>query len=305
MNEHDILEQYLGQLDRALKPLSVGDRADIVIEIKSHVMDARAKDATATTRGILASLGEPEAVASRYLLERGHKPNKPSKSPAIRWLVIGFLGTISILAVTLIALVWTFTPLLEVDGKAGTVRLLGGLLTVQDDPKNGRFNFDGLDGLFGSTPSHVRAGTADAKDVRSVRVKFANGKIDFLPAKDGDIAYDCGVDRDADLTPRRDGATYEIDATAFKKVRCDVYVPRRISVDVEGTNGKIALVRPTADAAARLSNGKIDIAPAPGVDYRYDLHLSNGSMDRFTSSDKKDAIRITAHLVNGKIAIDD
>ena len=91
------LENYLTALDSALKPLSISDRADIVTEIKSHVMSALEREPERALDAILAALGEPETVANRYLIERGQKPSKPSISPAVKWIVIGFLGTFALI----------------------------------------------------------------------------------------------------------------------------------------------------------------------------------------------------------------
>jgi uncharacterized membrane protein len=71
------LEGYLAKLETVLGPFSASDRAEIIMEIKSHVLAALDRDPNASMDSILAALGEPETVANRYLMERGMKPTKP------------------------------------------------------------------------------------------------------------------------------------------------------------------------------------------------------------------------------------
>src|SRR3990167_8860664 len=114
------LEAYLSELDKYLGQISVSDRADIIIEIKSHVLDAQSKNPTQDIEVILNSMGDPESVAKRYLQERGLQAGIAAKTSslsmmwlpaAIKWLVIGFLGFISIIVIVVALLIWRFTPL--------------------------------------------------------------------------------------------------------------------------------------------------------------------------------------------------
>src|SRR6187549_1830430 len=91
------LESYLTSLERVLRPFPVSDRAEIITEIKSHVLSALERDPQARLDSVLSALGEPETVANRYLLERGLKPTKTSISPIVKWLIIGFLGTFAMI----------------------------------------------------------------------------------------------------------------------------------------------------------------------------------------------------------------
>lgn len=124
------LEAYLTALDRALKSISVGDRADIIAEIKSHILDAKEKNPEQSIESILTSIGEPETVANRYLIERGLKPGKASRSPIVKWLTIGFLGTFGIFVVFVISILWFFSPILKIDEEQNRVEILGGMIDI-------------------------------------------------------------------------------------------------------------------------------------------------------------------------------
>ncbi len=56
------------------------------------------------------------------------------KQPWIKWLTIGFLGTLGILCLFVTILAFKFSPILSVDEKTGSVEILGGMVTVHGDP---------------------------------------------------------------------------------------------------------------------------------------------------------------------------
>lgn len=132
------LESYLAKLDAALEQISVGDRAEIITEIKSHVLETQTKRPSQSLQDILTELGDPELVAKRYLQERHIQPRMPKRefsmlwlSSTIKWLVIGFLGTLSILVLIIGLIIWRFTPLVSVDELHNRVLLGGGIIKIQ------------------------------------------------------------------------------------------------------------------------------------------------------------------------------
>src|SRR4051812_49389359 len=52
------VESYLARLDKALGPIAVSERASIVTEIKSHILEARDRSPKSNINSILDSLGE-------------------------------------------------------------------------------------------------------------------------------------------------------------------------------------------------------------------------------------------------------
>lgn len=137
------LEAYLAELDKYLTQIPVSDRADIIIEIKSHVLDAQSKNQTQDIDTILNSMGDAESVAKRYLQERGLQAATPVKtssmmwlSSSIKWLVIGFLGFMGIIVIVVSLLIWRFTPLISVDEANNRVSIGGGLIQIHDTDMN-------------------------------------------------------------------------------------------------------------------------------------------------------------------------
>src|SRR5579872_5508182 len=124
------LEAYLSALEKALGQIPVSDRADIIIEIKSHVLDAQQRNPAYDLDAILSSIGDADSVAKRYLQERGLQPTKPSSSSSmtwlatsIKWLVVGLLGIFAIFVIAVAVLIWRFTPLISVDEKTNHVSI--------------------------------------------------------------------------------------------------------------------------------------------------------------------------------------
>lgn len=298
------LEEYLSLLDRALGQIPVSDRSDIITEIKSHILEARERDPNQEISQILAAIGEPENVANRYLLERGIKPGRPSKSPIVKWLTLGFLGTLGILTIAFFALIWRFTPLIKVDEKSGRVIILGGLIDV--DEKEGKVRIggthiqhDGESKIFdGSSP-------IDPAKFDLIRIPFSNGKMDVTPSADGQLHWRCKVHgglNSAYVSKEKKVFTLGLENTEGAK--CDIQLPSSIAAKIEGANGTLDLERPQASLEVKLSNGKIKLTPDSKKKYRYETQVVNGHVEGFDSSDDKNAILIKLAVTNGYIKRD-
>lgn len=298
------LEQYLSLLDRALGQIPVGDRSDIITEIKSHVLEAKERDPEKDLNGILAAIGEPENVANRYLIERGIKPGRPSRSPIVKWLTIGFLGTVAIVALLIGGLIWKFTPLLKVDEKAGRVVLLGGLIDISEN--------EGLLHIGGTTihsDDHAQvfegSTTIDASKFDSIAVSFSNAKIETTSAHGSEFRWKCKFSGGKDAaTITAEKRVFEMNLLKTSGAKCELQLPEKIPAKLSGANGKIEIAKPHAAIEAKLDNGLIGFTADSERHYRYDVKVSTGMSDAFESSNAKDAIDIKLHLTNGKIKRD-
>jgi hypothetical protein len=292
METNPKLEAYLLKLDRALAPLSASDRAEIVLEIKSHIVSARERDPQQPVEAIMAALGAPESVASKYLLERGRAPVKPPISPVVKWLVIGLLGTFGFVLILLGALFWKFSPLIHVDGKHDHVKILGGLIDV-----------DGELGDFGGA-SYSFSGRMDVDQAhRKINISFSNGKLSLRSDDRPAMTWDCRTeDREARPKPMADKDSIGFDMAVVRGVRCELTLPKGAQVSLDGKNGKVMVDQPLFNLDLRLMNGKLTLNPVEGEAYRYDLSVINGKIDDFSSSEDPKALSIKARLTNGKIS---
>jgi hypothetical protein len=295
------LEEYLASLDKALNRISVSERAEIVTEIKSHVLDAREKDSSQSLGSILSALGDPETVANRFLLERGLKPGKPAKSPMIKWLTIGFLGTVGLCFLMFIFLLIKFSPLISIEKEH--VTFLGGAIDIDGDAgevkvggaKIGDFTFHGGQG------SYEFSGTKKLADtVKAVNIPFSNGKLDVVSGPD--LAWKCKVSGPAN-SARIAEIEKEIsfDFSQSDGIKCDIQVPPGKKINITGNNGKLDVEKPQGDLSISLNNGIVRIAPDPERKYVFTNEVRAGKIDSFESSTAPDAIRVAVKLSNGKI----
>jgi hypothetical protein len=293
------LETYLTALEKTLRPFPVSDRAEIVTEIKSHILDALERDPQTRLDTVLSALGEPETVANRYLLERGMKPAKPSISPIVKWIVIGFLGTLAMLLVFAGFLVSRFGSIVEVDGKRDHVSILNGLIKVDGEKRMAY-----IDGDFGGGGANEFDGNVKLTSGQAAQVKFANGKFDIANSKDGTFTWSCkGLGSNAP-TQTLEGGVFVLDLSPLLGSKCDLTVPPDVKFSLDGANGKVDFVEPRFPVSAHLANGKVSFRPDAKRLYKYDVGVSAGQSDHFDSSDKPEALAISIHLANGKISRD-
>jgi hypothetical protein len=284
------LENYLSTLDRALSSLPVSDRAEIVTEIKSHVLSALERDPEQSLDSVLAALGEPEVVANRYLLERGMKPGKPPVSPVVKWIVIGFLGTMALGLAAVVALVMFLSPMIKVDGNKEKVSMLGGLVEVDGDNIH-----------IGTKLVTFKGGYAASGKEKPLSLQFANGRMELANSKDGSFHWECkgtGILHGGHEPQVKEGA---LDLSDLDSARCSLEVPKAGAISVSGLNGKIDLNEPNFSATIDLTNGKVGIEPDEKARYRFDLAVTAGKIDSFDSSNNPE-YQIRVHLLNGKIS---
>jgi hypothetical protein len=314
MTNNQQLENYLNRLDKALSGLNISDRAEIITEIKSHVMDSRESNPDQSLDSILESLGQPENVANRYLLERGVRPVKSPMHPFFKWAVIGVLGTMTIFFGFVLILIFSFSPLIEVDEKNQRVRVLGGLIDV--DEQAGYVSIGGAQHIFDEESDFAIVGEIDTIGVKSLKeleVDFTNGKMNFETTASNNLTWNCRASASTDSPKNsadpasaltRTGDMAQLNLNKYRGAKCDIGVPKGINLVVKGGNGKIDIEKPGFNLDLNLGNGKVDIEPDPLLKYAFDTQVTNGVLDKFLSSPDKDALKIKVTLVNGKISND-
>lgn len=297
MNDRDskVLESYLGALDKALAKLSTSDRAEIITEIKGHVLDTLEREPTRSLDNVLASLGEPEAVANKYLIERGMSPGRASKTPVVKWLTIGFLGTLAMLIAFIIIAVAFFSPLIEVDEQAGRVRILGGLIKVNDSKVS----------ISAKTSESYNVTKSELSLTPEMKFKliFTNGKIDLESSEGNTIAWTCELEDHNEPKISEENGYLTLDLTAANGADCDITLPIIAGVEIEGTNGKVDFDYPNADTTIVLSNGKVEFELAAEQAYEHDVKVGMGVTKGFPAS-VVGGIKLKVDVGNGMVSAD-
>ncbi len=137
MKTQNLVERYMSQLDQYLSHIPATEKAEIILELNAHIQDS-INNSDKTAEEVLANLGTPEETARRYLEERGLSLNMPTptstgKSETGKWLTIAFLGSVGLFLTFSVFIMIFFSPLVEVKEEEGKVRILGGLINVQED----------------------------------------------------------------------------------------------------------------------------------------------------------------------------
>ena len=310
METNPKIENYLAILERSLKQLPVSDRAEIVTEIKSHILSALERDPNASVDSVLHALGEADTVANRYLAERGHALVKPSVSPIVKWLVVGFLGTFGLLLFFVAAIAYKFSPLIRIDGDQDRVTLLGGLVDIDGNKDTlsiggaeitGSSTHSGWSFSGGSREVNGHATVAEGSDTRLL-VSATNAKIQVRYSDQPELGWTCRIEKDkAEPKVAEKDHQLTLDLMYLTGVKCDLRVPAKHALTLRVGNGKIMVEKPRGNLDITLSNGTLALAPDAALKYHYDLHVTNGKVAGFESSDGPDAIQIHAEVSNGKV----
>lgn len=287
------LDRYLDSLERALRPLSVSDRSEIITEIKSHVLSALERDPSSPVRDVLSALGEPEVVANRYLIERKVKPVKPPVSPIVKWLVIGFLGTLAIPFLFLTIAIFRFAPMFSW-GQLRDNGFLGYSIEI-----------DGRDEKVRIGPSRSQpepfSGERTLEEGQKVSLNLSYGDIEIKTTSDSEFKWDCVLAGDGagpKIEESDDGLSFTI---APASAKCLIQVPRLSPLKLVGSAGTVKLSEPGFDVDLSWQNGLVKILPAKDLTYTFDLKVTNGRTDEFLSTEGGKSIQIKVQLENGYI----
>lgn len=306
--ENRELDLYLAKLERALGSISVSEKAEIIMEIKSHVMDALENHSDRSVSEILRGLGEPEQVANRYLLERGLEPVKPPRSSTIKWLVIGFLGTLSILVVSTFVLIFSLTPLVEVNEEEGKVKILGGMIKINEiDDFDGDFSFDlsDLEGLEDQLEGlELKVGSKDSSEIdlgsaKTFSVELSNSNTKMENTESKTLKYSCSSLKKAKIDKNLDKVTFDLKNSPFSN--CKFEIPKGVKVEARAQNGNLKFSGIENSLKVDLMNGLVKFIPNADSSYSYDLSVQNGSVADFVSSTDKNAYKVQVSIMNGKI----
>jgi hypothetical protein len=240
------LEKYLFRLDKALSGIPVSDKAEIVTEIKSHILDAMDRDPSQSLQSVLDSLGEPEQVANKYLLEKGLKAGRAPKHPIIKWIIIGFLSTFGMLIAFLIFLLLHFTPLIMVDKTSGEVSLLGGAIQIQDES----VSFYDLEDYQPEKNSNIHLVTEaipySNDNPLPLQLRFDFGRVELTEdASQQEIVWTCKTKQNnQSINAKNMAGVLLIDFTKLGDVDCSVQVPDLTRVSVQGMKGSVFYIKP-------------------------------------------------------------
>lgn len=304
------LERYLHELEKALAGISTSERAEIVTEIKSHVMESMQRDPSQSIEALLHSLGEPTQAANRYLIERGIQPRKPPRAThtIFKWLTIGFLGTLAIIVLGVVGIIWKFSPIMKVDEKAGRVTFLGGLIDIAE--KDGRTRLKAFGNELEASMQDFTGREALKPAQKLVALPFSNGEMEIAMAEHGSrmLEWRCRIvnPRPTDHpSVRSDKDKFTVDLSAVGGSECQLRIPEGVRLEVQGQNGKVHLEQPRFSGGVKIVNGEITFEADQAATYNVEGKVMNGQVDPLPNDPSPDAHRLQLSVQNGGIRLED
>lgn len=301
------IDKYLTELDHHLGEISVSERADIIIEIKSHLLEAKDQNPGQSINQILTTFGSPSQAAQKFLQERGLGRGKPKSSsskmgPVFKWTAITILGLAGIFTVVVAVLVWKFTPILNVDEKSGRVKILGGLIDISETEgtvKVGKNNVQN----FGK--GHHFDGSkllGPGQEKPKLNIKFSNGDIELTTSETRELFWSCSSrGQGRDVITSGDSGNFNLDFSQALGIQCQIKIPESTQLELEGANGKVEIIKPKYNLQVNLVNGLISLSPDKNVPYRYTAKVSNGNSNVPESSNAPDAFQMGIKITNGSV----
>lgn len=298
MNDKKI-ENYLARLEKALGQIPVSEKAEIIIEIRSHILDTLSSSDKPVSE-VLASLGSPEKVASRYLLERGIKPPSSSiMSGGAKWLLISILSVLGVGVVLGFFISREISPIVSVDESEGRVKVLGGLIDVKKAEGNVELMDMDFERLKKNSSNKFIGQKEISPHAKSIFLDFKNIKLDIENGKNDIVEYECYLHEIPKITEEGKGMSF--DFTASQTAYCDFDIPKGVDIIVNAQNGKFEFDELRNNLDFKAVNGMVEFSPRRSSHYKYNLSLKRGLLEEFKSSDAPNAYQVNISLVNGKI----
>lgn len=302
MIEQKMLDNYLYQLEKALKDVSPTERAQIILENQQHILEAREKFPEKSLNEILDDLGPAQKVANHYLLDRGLKTYRPNRHPFLKWFSIMFLGSVGLVMATILVVIWKFTPLFKIDEKAQRVIILGGLIDVNGI--SGKIKVGDQYQFIQNRFTNQFDGTVEVPkdEFDELVINFKSGSIDLKTNFNRKLSWDCKLEN----PPEQDFLNFnndiiEIDLEKTGGASCMIGVPIDLKLTLDAEDAQVGLIEPEFDVFIDIDNGSVDLEPNPEIEYKYDLSVTNGVSPKLKSSLKDDAYEIKVQIKNGKI----
>lgn len=303
MNSKELrVEHYLLQLDRELGPLTVSQRAEIITEIKSHITGVLEKDPTRNIENILDSLGAPKAVAEPYLTSKGLKSVKPPRTGRwFKWLALGTVAFFAFIFIAGLSAIWYLSPLIQVDESSGRVRLLGGMIDVNE--KLGHIKFGGLEINDAIKDGFEISGEEDLthQDIQLIKIPFNTARLNIEPDPGKLMRWKCSASSNQSPKAELEAGVLSLNLDALNLAKCTIALPRGIATDFKGVNGQMQISAPSDAMNISLVNGKVNIRLDPSLIYDFQVKVKNGLQDFFPRSAKADAIKMKVDVVNGLV----
>ncbi len=283
--------EYLKQVETYLEDLPVLDRAKILSECHSEVINQETSD-----------LSPSLEYANQKRAEHGFVSYKEKKSFSFmsfffKFTLIGFL----LLGSGVGFLIWKFYPILKVDEKNNRVIILGGLIDI--DGEAGKMKvFDEYRFSQDTYTNDLQANLILGQEKDEIIINFNSGTFFLKNSNTAEVKLDCKLSAAAPANSITEEIDYiKIDLMKIPGVSCNVQIPIDKRITLEGLEGSVQLKSPEFNAYIELESGQVAIQPEKEIDYIYNLEVTNGYIGEFETRESPQAYEIQARIQNGSI----
>lgn len=320
MNKQLVIENYLAELEKELSALPTGTRAEILTEIRSHILEASENQPNRNIQAILDDFGSASSVARRYYAEKGMTYVAPTRPKWMRRLAYAVVGVFAFFLLSTIFTIWYFSPLIQVDEAAGRVRILGGLIDVNEklgEVKVGSVHINGVpaeetawddadtEADFSLNVSGVSENQGDAdlktEKVTRILIPFNTAKLELIASKDSHFRWSCKNVSNAPPPLTVNAGVMTFDLNAVNLAKCDLHLPEGVKAELKGVNGALDIEKPASDLDINVTNAKINIEPDRSRVYDFEVKVVNGVQDKFGRSSDTKAVKVKVDVVNGVV----
>lgn len=285
MSEDSRIESYLSRLDRWLRELPVGRRAEIVTEVKAEILSNLEKSRTKDVDSVLNNLGMPKIVAERYLAMKGLRASRNS-GKWFKWLAIGTVALFAVILIAGIKLFWRIKPLAEW-GNFQLSQMRIGSMQMDRAISQNETTIEGKEDVV-------------VKGIRTLKVPFNTARLTILQTTDKIIHWNCRS-VGGELKPTIDAGILNFNLDTLNLARCQISIPQGLVAEFNGINGEMEIRHPSENMKVSLINGKVNIKLDPHQTYDVDVKIKNGLKDFFPRSKDKMAVKLKVDVVNGLV----
>ncbi len=301
MNHHHRINKYLDSVKDNLASLDIQKREEIILDLKRKIDNTLNLHPNSKLAEILNSLGHPSLMANLLMIQNGKLPaNKLNSKSSFKQLIIFILILTAISIGIVAALIWKFTPLMEVSKLDNKVSFLGGSIVLEDQEK-----IDSNSTSFNGTQ------TLDPANIDSSFILFSNANFIINTSASNELSWKCKTDGTdgANTLPiiKNESKSFHLDFSNQDYTDCTIEVPKNLKLTMNGHNGTIKFNKINFPAHTTLDNGRIIFTVDPKTKYTFDISVANGRTDDFSnyqSSDKSSAYKIFIDLSNGSVEVE-
>lgn len=300
ISELDI-QDFLNKTEAFLEDMPMDQRKQALEEWKTTFVTYKQTNPGIDFLRLKRLLGGPRGLANMIRIKH-NLPLKGSKAQSTRQAVGVVLGAASLFFLLIIGIFWwKFTPIISVENNR--VQVLGGLIDI-DGPLGQVKVGDSFE--FSQTQyRNVFEGSYEIPDdsVEDVLLEFDRGQMEISYVEANRLSWDCKISSepsDGFITQEKELVTISLKRSGGAD--CTFKLPLRLKYTIAGDAGKVDVIAPANDTFIQLGSGLVTIAPDSEAQYRFDLKVGQGTVDKqFEALSHEDGIEIKVDLGTGSV----